>query len=74
MSHRKAAVGGNLALVEEADSITIDADSGVLQLNVSEGELARRAENWRPALAALYHRSVGQVRPARQQRQFRGSH
>ena len=44
----EAAVGGNLALVEEGDSITIDADSGVLQLNVSEGELARRAENWRP--------------------------
>jgi len=44
----EAAVGGNLALVEEADSITIDADSGLLQLNVSEAELARRAENWRP--------------------------
>jgi dihydroxy-acid dehydratase len=44
----EAAVGGNLALVEEGDSITIDADSGLLQLNVSEAELARRAENWRP--------------------------
>jgi len=44
----EAAVGGNLALVEEGDSITIDADSGLLQLNVSETELARRAENWRP--------------------------
>jgi dihydroxy-acid dehydratase len=44
----EAAVGGNLALVEEGDSITIDADSGLLQLNVSEAELARRAENWCP--------------------------
>ena len=44
----EAAVGGNLALVDEGDSITIDADSGLLQLNVSEAELARRAENWRP--------------------------
>jgi len=44
----EAAVGGNLALVEEGDSITIDADEGLLQLNVSDAELARRAENWRP--------------------------
>lgn len=44
----EAAVGGNLALVAEADSITIDADEGLLQLNVSDAELARRAENWRP--------------------------
>jgi len=44
----EAAVGGNLALVEEGDSITIDADSGLLQLNVSDAELARRAESWKP--------------------------
>jgi len=44
----EAAVGGNIALVEEDDSITIDADEGLLQLNVSDAELARRAENWRP--------------------------
>jgi len=44
----EAAVGGNLALVEEGDSITIDADEGLLQLNVPDAELARRAEEWRP--------------------------
>jgi dihydroxy-acid dehydratase len=44
----EAAVGGNIALVEEGDSITIDADAGLLQLNVSDDELARRYENWRP--------------------------
>ena len=44
----EAAVGGNIALVEEDDSITIDADEGLLQLNVSDAELARRAENMRP--------------------------
>jgi dihydroxy-acid dehydratase len=44
----EAAVGGNIALVEEGDSITIDADAGLLQLNVSDEELARRYENWRP--------------------------
>ena len=42
----EAAVGGNLALVNEGDSITIDAERGLLQLNVSAEELARRAEAW----------------------------
>jgi dihydroxy-acid dehydratase len=44
----EAAVGGNIALVEEGDSITIDADAGLLSLNVSDSELARRYENWHP--------------------------
>jgi dihydroxy-acid dehydratase len=44
----EAAVGGNLALVQEGDSITIDAEQRLLQLNVSEDELARRHESWRP--------------------------
>ncbi len=44
----EAAMGGNLALVEEGDSITIDADAGLLQLNVSDEELAKRYENWQP--------------------------
>jgi dihydroxy-acid dehydratase len=44
----EAAAGGNLALVKNGDSITIDADAGLLQLNVSDEELAGRLENWRP--------------------------
>lgn len=44
----EAAVGGNLALVEEGDSITIDAERRALQLNVSDDELARRHEKWQP--------------------------
>jgi dihydroxy-acid dehydratase len=43
----EAAVGGPIALVEEGDSITIDAAQGLLQLNVSQAELARRHEAWR---------------------------
>jgi dihydroxy-acid dehydratase len=38
--------GGNLALVEEGDSITIDARSLTLQLNVGDDELARRRAAW----------------------------
>jgi dihydroxy-acid dehydratase len=44
----EAAVGGNIALVEEGDSITIDASQRLLQINVSDEELARRRANWKP--------------------------
>ncbi|MEH2096784.1 dihydroxy-acid dehydratase [Nostoc sp.] len=44
----EAAVGGAIALVEEGDSITIDASARLLQLNISEEELARRRANWKP--------------------------
>jgi dihydroxy-acid dehydratase len=44
----EAAVGGNIALVVEGDSITIDANARLLQLNVSAAELATRRANWQP--------------------------
>jgi dihydroxy-acid dehydratase len=44
----EAAVGGAIALVEEGDTITIDAHARLLQLNVSDEELARRRANWQP--------------------------
>jgi dihydroxy-acid dehydratase len=46
----EAAVGGNLALVHEGDSITIDAERRLLQVNIADDELARRRQQWlRPA-------------------------
>jgi len=44
----EAAVGGTIALVNEGDKITIDAERRVLQLEVPEDELARRRATWRP--------------------------
>ena len=44
----EAFVGGTIALVEEGDSITIDAHRLLIQLNVDDGELARRRAAWRP--------------------------
>ena len=44
----EAFVGGTIALVHEGDSITIDAEQRLLQLNVPEKELARRRAEWRP--------------------------
>ena len=43
----EAAVGGTIGLVEEGDSITVDANKLLIQLNVEERELARRRENWK---------------------------
>jgi len=43
----EAAVGGAIALVNEGDSITIDAHQKLLQLNVGEIELDQRRREWR---------------------------
>ncbi|RZT41278.1 dihydroxy-acid dehydratase [Cupriavidus agavae] len=43
----EAYVGGTIALVQEGDSITIDALQLLLQLNVPEDELARRRAGWK---------------------------
>ncbi len=43
----EAYVGGTIALVHEGDSITIDAHRLLLQLNVSDEEIARRRANWK---------------------------
>jgi dihydroxy-acid dehydratase len=53
----EAFVGGTIALVQEDDSITIDAAQRLLQLNVSEEELARRRAVWQ-APEARYTRGV----------------
>jgi dihydroxy-acid dehydratase len=53
----EAAVGGTIALVEEGDSITIDAERRLLQLEVADAELARRRAAWRPP-ASRYPRGV----------------
>lgn len=44
----EAIVGGTIALVQENDCITIDAESRLLELVVSETELARRRAQWQP--------------------------
>jgi dihydroxy-acid dehydratase len=53
----EAQVGGNIALVEEGDSITVDAKQLLLQLNVSDAVLATRRAKWTPP-APRYTRGV----------------
>jgi dihydroxy-acid dehydratase len=44
----EAAVGGPIALVQEGDTITLDVDARRLDVEVSEEELAKRREGWKP--------------------------
>ena len=44
----EAFVGGAIALVRDGDSVTIDAHRQLVQLNVGDDELARRAADWTP--------------------------
>jgi len=53
----EAAAGGTIALVNEGDSITIDAYQRLIQLNVSDAELAARRAAWQPR-PARYRRGV----------------
>jgi dihydroxy-acid dehydratase len=53
----EAAVGGCIALVQENDSITIDAHQHLLQLNVPDAEIEARRAKWTPP-APRYTRGV----------------
>ena len=43
----EAYAGGNIALVQEGDSVTIDAHQLLIQLNLPEEEIARRRAEWK---------------------------
>ena len=53
----EAYVGGTIALVQEGDSVTIDAHQLLIQLNVPEEEIARRRAAWKQP-APRYTRGV----------------
>lgn len=53
----EAYVGGPLALVENGDTITIDAENNELKLHINEHEMARRSERWQQP-APRYTRGV----------------
>ncbi len=44
----EAAVGGPIALVQDGDTITMDVESRVLDVNISDEELERRRSAWQP--------------------------
>ncbi|MFC7518944.1 dihydroxy-acid dehydratase [Herbaspirillum sp. GCM10030257] len=53
----EAFVGGTIALVQEGDSITIDALQQLIQLNLPDDEIARRRASWKQP-APRYTRGV----------------
>jgi dihydroxy-acid dehydratase len=53
----EAQVGGAIALIHEGDSVTIDADERLLQLEIADDELERRRAAW-TAPAPRYTRGV----------------
>lgn len=65
----EAAVGGPIALVQDGDIITIDAEKGTLDLEVSEEELERRRKDWKvpPNMyqSGALRKFADQVGPAR---------
>ncbi|CAA2141569.1 dihydroxy-acid dehydratase [Hyphomicrobium sp. ghe19] len=65
----EAAVGGPIALVQDGDIITIDAEKGTLDLEVSEEELERRRKTWKapPNMyqSGALRKFADQVGPAR---------
>lgn len=44
----EAAVGGNIALIEEGDLIKIDIEANTIDFVVSDEELLKRRANWKP--------------------------
>jgi dihydroxy-acid dehydratase len=64
----EAAVGGPIALVEEGDPITIDADERLLGLDVPDETLIRRRSAWTPPAArytaGVLHKYARQVSSA----------
>lgn len=53
----EAYVGGPIALIQEGDSVTIDAHQLLLQLNIPDDEMTRRRQAWTPP-APRYTRGV----------------
>ena len=51
----EAAVGGPIALVNEGDTITIDAETTTLILGVPEAEMERRRKAWQPPATRYTH-------------------
>ena len=43
----EAECGGPIALIEEGDEITIDANKDILELNISDDEMKKRANVWK---------------------------
>ena len=44
----EAQVGGPLAILRDGDMVTVDAENGVLKVDLSDAEIAARLKDWKP--------------------------
>ena len=44
----EAATGGPIGLLKDGDIITIDAEAGTIEVDISDDELAERKKTWKP--------------------------
>jgi len=58
----EAAEGGMIGLVENGDEIHIDVDKYILQVNISDEEIAKRRANFKPIVKPLTSRWLKQYR------------
>jgi len=58
----EAAVGGPIALVQDGDRITIDAEAREMRLDIAEPELARRRRAWRAPTSDDVHGVLAKYR------------
>jgi dihydroxy-acid dehydratase len=65
----EAAVGGPIALLRDGDIIKLDAEKGTLEVELTQAELDRRAQEWKPRAEAFasgylwkYAQQVGSAR------------
>jgi len=58
----EAAEGGMIGLLEDGDEIHIDVDKYILQVNISDEEIAKRRENFKPIVKPLESKWLRQYR------------
>ena len=65
----EAADGGPIGLIKDGDIITIDAETGAMEVEISDAEMAARAKAWKPKAKAFgngvlwrYAKNVGPAR------------
>ncbi len=65
----EAAVGGPIGLIQDGDIIRIDANEGILDVKLSDEELAERKKTWQPRKtnynSGVLHKYAQLVGPAR---------
>lgn len=75
----EAALGGNFAVIEDGDSISLDVPNRSLILHVSDEELKKRKQNWKPrhtqydrGYVQLYQQNVEQADKGADMKYLRG--